>query len=145
LFSHPKHCSYASILILRLTAFSKIDSQLSTPIPLGAMFRGGTPHHKTANMMRILIGHGNVGEDICTFVLNLHCKKPNLPVGCSSLLQEICYRAMLIRMWYAELDHCINERLITPTRYHMRNIEELQMELQKLDGFVYNLTMIDSM
>jgi hypothetical protein len=109
------------------------------------MFRGGTPHQITANMMRFLIGHGNVGEDICTFVLKLRCKKPYLPVGCSSLLQEICYRAMLIRMWYAELDHCINERLITPTRYHMRNIEELQQELQKLEGWLYNLTMIDSM
>ena len=52
---------------------------------------------------------------------------------------------MLIRMWHAELDHCLNERLITPARYFMRIIEELQMELQKLDGFVYNLTMIDSM
>jgi hypothetical protein len=52
---------------------------------------------------------------------------------------------MLIRTWRSELEHCLTERLITPTRYFMRIIEELQMELQKLDAFVYNLTIIDSM
>ena len=84
---------------------------------------------------------------MCICVLKFHCKRFEVYLGCGclSVSQEICFRARVIGGWYAELEHCIAERLITVTRYHIRNIEELQQELEKVEQWLYHLTMMDSM
>ena len=113
--------------------------------PAGAMFRGGRPHPVTCIMMRFLIGHLDFAEDYLTFFWYNETFQNILVRNVLHVSQEICYRATLVRGWHAELEHSLEEGLITPSRYLVRNIEELYQELEKLEQWLYHMTMIDSM
>ena len=135
---------HAMFLLSIVSAFLISAYSLWRP-SLDAMFRGGRPQPVTCIMMRFLIGHLDFAEDYLTFFWYNETFQNILIRNALNASQEICYRATLLRGWHAELEHSLEERLITPSRYLVRNIEELHQELEKLERWLYHMTMIDSM
>ena len=61
-----------------------------------------------------------------------------------SFFQEILIRTSAISGWTEELDYCIRERMPTVANRHIRNIIELEAELQKLISWWDGLTLVES-
>ena len=58
--------------------------------------------------------------------------------------QEVAFRAAVLLEWHDDLDFAIREVLPTVCKYHIANITELTMEVEKLERWVLEVATLDS-
>ena len=100
------------------------------------------PHPITCIIMHALLGHLDIQEDLRAISAAMVCLFTMC--FCFSHAQEIAFRDAVLVEWHEQLDFTLRNVLPTVCRYHIANVTDLTVEMQKLQRWVSELTIVDS-